>query len=80
MTKEDLGNLVGHFTWSFGQEFFIETEQGNFVWSDPDYNGTIRTFKGNYHTWVKQINIPYGRNKGHHIIKQYCGDFILVKD
>ena len=81
MTKEELGNLVGEFTWSFNNEFFIETHQGNFVWSAPDYQGTgeIRSFTGNYDDWCKQIRIPYGRDKGTHVIKNYCGDFVFVK-
>jgi len=41
MTRESFLNLVGEFTWDFGNKFYIETKIGNFVWStfDPDYNG-----------------------------------------
>ena len=46
ITKGDLLNLIGDFTWLWNDIFFIETEQGNFVWSDPEYNGdnTIRLY------------------------------------
>jgi hypothetical protein len=29
-------DTVASFTWDFGQNFFLETSEGNFVWSDPD--------------------------------------------
>jgi len=29
--------LFGEFTWSFGNEFFIETPMENYIWSDPSY-------------------------------------------
>ena len=74
--KDKLMSVAGHFIWSFGCEFFIETEIGNFVWSDPDYNGdnTIRPFNGNYHEWCNSVGIPYGRDKGVEFISSYCGD------
>lgn len=75
MTREEVANLVGEFTWDFGQEFFIETKQGNFVWSDPDYNGSgeLRPYSGSYDKWIKR---GMGRSKGLHRIGDYCGDFL----
>lgn len=72
--KEKIGPLVGTFTWSFGELFFIETEAGNFVWSDPEYGGdnTIVPFKGDYNKWAREMSIPFGRDKGKHIISEYC--------
>jgi len=69
--KEKLAETVGKFTWDFGQNFFIETEFGNFVWSDPSYDGdnTIIRFNGSV----------YGRNKGEYMIGDFCGkDFVFV--
>lgn len=80
MTKERLITLEGDFTWDFGQQFFIETAEGNFVWSDPGYNGdnTIREVKANYNDWIHETHIPFGRSKGNHIIGHYCGaDFVF---
>lgn len=78
--KEEFLNLVGDFTWSFGVEFFIETSIGNFVWEDPDYGGnnTIRKYNGDFISWLRKSNIPLGRDKGKHIIKEYCGDQIQL--
>ena len=78
MTKEELGNLVGEFTWLFGQEFFIETSKGNFLWSDPEYGGSgeIREYNGELGKYLKEVGVPYGRDKGKHVISAYCGDFV----
>jgi hypothetical protein len=81
MTKEELLKTVGHFTWGFSSKFFIETEVGNFIWSDPEYNGdnSLTYFKGSYEEWTKEENIPFGRDKGFHIIKNYCGEDVVLK-
>ena len=73
---------IGEFTWSFNRQFFIETSKGNFVWNDPDYDGdnTIKPFNGDYKKWCDPINIPFGRDKGTHTIRGYCGDQVVIKD
>ena len=72
VSKEDLLNCYGDFTWSFGSLFLIETEFGMFVWSDPGYNGNnvIRPYDGR----IKDFFNPYGRMKGRHLVSRYCGD------
>jgi hypothetical protein len=70
-----------NFTWNYGNKFFLETSKGNYVWSDPDYLGgdnTITPFNGNYDTWIKSENIPMGRDKGNHIIEDYCGKDVKI--
>jgi hypothetical protein len=81
MTKEELLNILGHFTWGFSSEFFVETGVGNFIWSDPEYNGdnSFTPFEGSYKRWLRTINIPFGRDKGLHVIKKYCGSNIILK-
>ena len=82
ITKAELLNLMGQFTWFWNDIFFIETERGNFVWSDPDYpNGdnTIRPFRGMIQEFIKDQKIDYGRAKGEHLISRYCGDEIIFK-
>lgn len=80
MTKEIVGGLIGHFGWDFGQVFFIETEKGNFIWSDPEYggDGSIRPYAGSLKSWLKSSNLPYVRDKGKHFIREYCGDFTYI--
>lgn len=78
VSKENLAEQLGNFTWDFGQCFFIETMFGNFVWSDPDYYGdnTIKPFDGTIQDYFGK---SFGRCKGSHIISSYCGeDFTLV--
>lgn len=80
--KKSLLNLEGHFSWNFGNKFFIETEMGNFVWSDPDYFGgdnSIKFFDGNLDDFCKQEHIGYTRDKGIHTIKKYCGSKIKLQ-
>lgn len=30
-------DTIGSFTWNYNKMFFIETKEGNFEWSDPEY-------------------------------------------
>jgi len=76
VTGEELERVLsqaGKFTWSFGVEFFVETEEGNYIWSDPDYggNGNIYKYYGNYYMWCEDLSIPFGRDKGRHTIGAY---------
>lgn len=80
MSKQDILNLTGEFTWGFGSSFFIETENGNFEWEDPEYGGnnTLKKVDYDYNQWIKLLNIPFGREKGTHIIKDYCKNVIII--
>ena len=76
-----IGDLVGDFSWNFSMLFFIETSEGNFIWADPEYNGSniIIEYNGSFDDWLVEENIPYARSKGSHRIKDYCGnDFKFV--
>ncbi len=77
--KNSLLNLYGEFTWDFGCHFFIETEIGNFVWSDPTYNGdnTMVKFSGTLNEWLDDPKL-FGRSKGIRPIGGYCGDEFVV--
>ena len=81
MLPEDILNTVGDFTWSFHNTFFVETDLGNFVWSDPDYDGdnSFTYVDYEYKEWLKKEGIPYGRSKGKHVIRDYCGEDIVLK-
>jgi hypothetical protein len=83
MTKEEVLGLVGEFTWTFGDEFFVETAKGNFIWSDPDYNGdnTLTRYDGSWDDYrLSGSRLQYGRDKGKHFISAYCGDEVVVVD
>jgi len=77
-------DTVATFTYSFGNTFLLETRHGNFVWSDPEYLGgdnTIKPFDGSYKEWCDLEGIPYGRCKGEHTIRSYCGENVkFVED
>lgn len=80
--KDEVLDLVGMFTWSYGNQFFVETSQGNYIWKDPDYQGGDNTFTKTdmtYKEWTRKIGIPFGRDKGHHVIRNYCGEDIIIK-
>lgn len=73
---------IASFTWGFNHEFFLETDIGNFVWSDPDYQGdnTIRPTDMDYGTWVGADRGLFGRDKGKHRIGDYCGEDVKILD
>lgn len=73
--KEDVLQLVGSFNWNYGSRFFIETAHGNFIWNDPAYSGdnTLKATAMDYAQWLCAENIPYARDKGQHVIADYCG-------
>ena len=79
ITRAELLNLMGEFTWFWDDKFFIRTKKGNFVWSDPDYNGdnTIRPFAGSIFDFHKQYGYDFGRDKGDHQIYRKCGENII---
>lgn len=77
MTREEFLNLIGDFSWNYGNKFFIETSFGNFTWSDPEYFGgtnQIRPFKGTCFDFIKIQGIPYLRDKGKKSILDFCGE------
>lgn len=72
---------IGIFTYCWGWDFHIETVYGNFHWKDPDYNGdnTITPCEP-YPEFVKRIlgKNGYGRDKGKHRIRDYCGEEVKI--
>jgi hypothetical protein len=79
MTKEKILDLIGEFTWDFGNSFFIETAEGNFIWRDPDYNGD-NSIRQTNQSAKEYFGKGFGRSKGKHYIKSYCGtDIVFVK-
>lgn len=72
-------NVEGSFTWDFGCRFFIETKgNGNWIWSCPDYYGdnTLTQYFGTYDEWIGYGGL--GRDKGRHIIGEYCGRDVVI--
>jgi len=71
--REEILNLSGKFTWNFDQTFFIETKIGTFLWYDPDYDGDniIERYR------ESRAGI-WGRDKGIHKIRDYCGEDIIL--
>ena len=84
MTKERLLELDGDFTWFWDHHWFIKTSQGNFVWSDPQYTGgtnVIKPYKGTMRQYTDSLGLqPFGRAKGRHRVKNFCGDQIVFSD
>ena len=79
--KQKLLNTIGEFSWNFGNKFFVETPGANYVWSDPDYSGdnTFTLYNGSYTDWLKVEGLEFARDKGKHIIGNYCGNDIVIK-
>lgn len=82
MSPKEFLETTGEFLWFWNDRFLIETSYGNYLWSDPDYNGdnTIKYTSKTYDEYLKGIDLPYGRSKGTHVIGDYCGrDVIFTK-
>lgn len=77
---KNLLDLSADFTWMWDQHFFVETEGCNYVWSDPRYDGdnTLRLYYGSLADYCKEQGIDFGRCKGNHVIRRYCGDDVKV--
>ena len=74
-------NSEAHFSWGYNNNFFLETETGNYIWSDPDYPGgdnIIRPFKGDVKAFCECNHLPYCRDKGIHVIREYCGSNVKI--
>ena len=67
-------NSIADFTWMWNDIFFLETSEGNYLWSDPDYGGDnkIRRYHGTHKDLLKHIGHDFSRAKGRHTIKEYC--------
>ena len=82
LTKEDLLTKRAEFVWMFDKFWFVEVigGNGNYVWSDPEYDGdnTFIHTNHDYQQFVKAKGYRVGRGLGRHFIKDYCGDEIIV--
>lgn len=69
-------NDTAEFIWMWSSEFFLITDEGNYVWSDPGYGGdnTIRKSELDYGQYCDKHDMEYGRSKGTHIIGSYTGN------
>lgn len=83
MTRAELIDSRAEFTWNFGSEFYVATEMGrNFIWSDPNYQGDNSLIETtlSYAEWIDPQNQGlFGRDKGVHRIRDYCGLGVTVK-
>ena len=74
-------DTVADFTYCWGCTFFLETPEGSFIWSDPDYpegNNTIIPFNGALKDFLINIIIQHGRRKGQYTIGAYCGEEVKL--
>ena len=81
LTKDFLESRAGYFTHITGCKWFLTTDIGNFVWSDPQYNGdnTMTLFNGSYEDYCTQNDLNQNRSKGVHLVNRFCGEeFTLV--
>lgn len=74
-------DTVCDFTWMWNDRFHLEAEDGKaFIWSDPDYGGdnTIRPHRMTQQDYAKTKPQPWGRDKGKHRIRDYCGEDVRI--
>lgn len=68
----------GEFTWDFGQTFYVRTDEGNFIFSDPVYNGdnTLRETNQTYDEWIDTG--AWGRDKGMRNLGAWCSGATVI--
>jgi len=71
---------VADFVWMWNERWFLETVKGFYIWLDPDYGGdnTIKKYNGSLRDFCEAEGIDFGRDKGKHIIRRYCGDDVKI--
>ena len=76
-------NMRMHFVWNFDHYFFVSPvdldikensgHKHNYIWSTSNYpngNDTIQYYDG---TCKQFFGDSFGRDKGKHIVREYCG-------
>ena len=82
LTREELLKLPAKVTFFPGHDCFLETEQGNFVWSDPEYGGdnTLRPHTGLLSDFIERIKpAVIGMALGKKSIQDCCGDRVVLE-
>ena len=81
-TKEEILELWGEVTSNFSSQYYIETDQGNFIFEEPNKYpgcGNLWETRVSYHEWVGTAQGLWGRSKGGQYIKDFC-DFNLIPE
>jgi len=72
----ELLDIVGDFTLIGFQMFFVETDQGNFVYDR--LNNTLSQYGGSYFSYLDNNKILKVKFKGKHKILDYCGNDVRI--
>ena len=82
MTQSQISSLFGSFTWAFNslEKVLIETDEGNFLWKDPEFGGnnSLRKFTGSYNDFVKEFGPVSPEVSGE--IGEIVGRFVFVEE
>lgn len=71
---------VAHFTQRIDtDEFYVETDNGNFIFSDPQAGGsnTLKPCSFSYAQWTRKYGKAI-RDRGRHVIRNFCGNGVRV--
>jgi len=82
MTPQQFLLCTGEITWMHTEEYFIETNFGNFIWKNPKHGGdnTVRYFGRTFTEYLHDHTLSFGEGMGDHVIGVYCGtDVIFTK-
>lgn len=77
ITKE----TIGKFGWAWSHEFFVQTDYGNFIYSDPDYpngNNTLQPYPHSLRKFCQDRGLACVRDKGCHPIEKFCGPNVKI--
>lgn len=79
MTREEIKDLFGDFTFDYKNEYFISTAKGNFIWSDPRQGGSgeLRKYNGKRSDWENSKTKVFGPIN--HFLDYFCEGFRYVE-
>lgn len=74
ITFKDISHLTGSFYWCFGCDYFISTDNGNYIWQDPMLGGdnSFKIFEGNIEDYKRYKKISSFRWEGVILIEKRC--------
>lgn len=77
MNSKEISLLKGSFYWCFGFDYFITTDNGNFIWQDPQFGGdnSFILFNGNIEDYKRHKKISSFRWEGIFSVDDRCGSF-----
>jgi len=81
LEKDPIVDKEGYFTFLWENTYFVETENGNFVWQRPsNYNiaNTLKKLPMSLEDYIERMKLTGDRNRVQYRIGTFCGENIKI--